>query len=681
MKTHSTQSQFRFKRILSTTLTVASVTLLSVSSLHTQASMLVHESTLGTAIAPLKHPETTPQTRLEQRDTYLAARKALREKRIREFRRLKNQLDGYPLQDYLDYYALIDNFNGYSPEYVRSFITKHQGTALGEKIYYRWLHHTAKHKMWSDFLHSYSPEMSSEKLSCHKMRALINTGRTNEAYVQIPPLWISEKSRPKACDPAFKHWIAAGELTPDMVWARYELAIQKNSRSLISYLRRIMPDSLRAEANLLYSVHRKPQTLAKHHLFKGTSDKLTTIISHGLKRLARKDAEAAHKQWNHYQARHLFNDEQQFDVQKSILMGLARQDHNQLLKQMLASNSSFTSQKLVEWEIRDALQQESWPEVYRWLLKLSVEERQKTKWRYWYARTIEALTPDNAPALQPFQVYKSLAQERSFYGFLAADKVGQEYNLSHEPVDPNNTLIRQLSQLPELVRAKELFLLNQRRDAHREWTYAAEQLNNEELAAAGKMAKNWGWHFKAIESLSNAEFWNDLQVRFPVAYSDSFHKAATKTNVDSSFLMAIARQESAFLHDARSSAGALGLMQLMPGTAKDTARKLGLRYRRADLLSPDSNIRLGSTYFTQLLTRFNGNRILATAAYNAGPHRVNSWLQQQSQQVPFDIWIETIPFSETRKYVQRVLSYAVIYSHRLGKPANLISKLEASQRL
>lgn len=654
-------------------------------SIETSASLLVHEATLGTAsasiITPLKHADTLPANRLEQRETYLEARRALRKGQTQEFRRLKKQLTGYPLQSYLDYYALIDNFPGYSASSVRSFLQEHKNTALGEKIYYKWLHYLAKSRRWKDFNLTFTPEMSSSKLDCYYLQALLGTGQQETAFQQLPAYWLSSQSQPKACDPAFKAWKHAGHLTPELIWSRYQLIIENNNRKLIPYLRRIMPAKYKQSSELLYSIHRKPAQLSQYKRFNGLNDKLTVIISHGLQRLARKDAEAAYNHWQHYKARHLFSDEEQFNTKKAILMGLARQDHNKLIKEMLAQNQGISSKRLVEWEIRDALQEEKWPEVYRWLLHLGSDERKEPRWRYWYARTIEALTPDNAPALQPHQVYKDLAKERSFYGFLAADKVGQTYRLGHEPVDPSDELKAKLEKIPALIRSQELYSLNQRQDAHREWRYASENLNNEELAAAGKMAKAWGWHFKAIESLSTAKAWNDLQLRFPLAYTESFSKAAKRTPVDSSFLMAIARQESAFLHDAKSSAGALGLMQLMPATAKDTARKLGIRYKRADLLRPEHNIHLGSSYFTQLLKRFGGNRILATAAYNAGPHRVNTWLQKQSQQVPFDIWIETIPFTETRRYVQRVLSYAVIYSHRMGKPTNLISQQEASQRL
>jgi len=162
-----------------------------------------------------------------------------------------------------------------------------------------------------------------------------------------------------------------------------------------------------------------------------------------------------------------------------------------------------------------------------------------------------------------------------------------------------------------------------------------------------------------------------------LAYKKEIDLAAHKTKMDANLIYAVARQESAFSEKARSSAGAMGLMQLMPSTAKQTARKAGVPYKRNDLYSANTNVHLGSQYLNQLLQKYDGNRILATAAYNAGPHRVNKWLKDKGD-INFDVWIETIPFKETRGYVQNVLAYSVIYAHRLGKSGTMITEKEAN---
>jgi len=175
--------------------------------------------------------------------------------------------------------------------------------------------------------------------------------------------------------------------------------------------------------------------------------------------------------------------------------------------------------------------------------------------------------------------------------------------------------------------------------------------------------------------------WDDLNLRFPLAYKEMVAGAAIATDIDPQLLFAIARQESAFSPDAKSPAGALGLMQLMPATAKQTARRSGVIYRYHDLLKPEPNIKLGSRYLNSLLSQFDGNRILAAAAYNAGPNRVKKWLQVSEGKMPFDVWIETIPFKETRGYVQNVLAFSAIYSHKLGSRAPMVKPKEAKRNL
>ena len=161
-------------------------------------------------------------------------------------------------------------------------------------------------------------------------------------------------------------------------------------------------------------------------------------------------------------------------------------------------------------------------------------------------------------------------------------------------------------------------------------------------------------------------------LRFPLAYGVEIAESAQGNQIDTSWILAIARQESAFTPDARSPAGAMGLMQLMPRTAKETAKRAKVRYKGShQLTEPELNLKLGSYYLASLSRRYAGHRVLASAAYNAGPGRVNSWLEQR-QDLPIDIWIETIPFDETRNYVQNILSFSVIYSDMLGLPKQLL---------
>jgi soluble lytic murein transglycosylase len=286
----------------------------------------------------------------------------------------------------------------------------------------------------------------------------------------------------------------------------------------------------------------------------------------------------------------------------------------------------------------------------------------------------ETSTTQN-PRLQ--EMTASLAKERDFYGFLASEKLDKEYSLNHNPVLIDETRITSIKLQPAMQRARELFFHRDALDANREWLQASSNFIFEDWLAAAIIASQWQWHDKAIASLGRAKYWDDIEIRFPLAYTDIIDKSAQKTGLDSYLILALARQESAFNPMATSSAGAMGLMQLMPATAKGTARKYKLPYKkRAQLHSPEINVPIASQYYLSLLERYDNNRILASAAYNAGPRRVDQWLNKSAGKLPFDIWIELIPYSETRSYVRNILMYSIIYSRKMGLTPPMLQRDE-----
>jgi soluble lytic murein transglycosylase len=200
-------------------------------------------------------------------------------------------------------------------------------------------------------------------------------------------------------------------------------------------------------------------------------------------------------------------------------------------------------------------------------------------------------------------------------------------------------------------------------------------MNNRELAVAALVASEWGWHDRAILTASRSDHLDDLEIRFPLLYRESIEASAARHGIDAGWIYGVVRQESAFVPDARSPAGALGLMQLMPATGMLTSRRLNLRVRGTQaILEVETNIKLGVGYLKDVLTRNNDHQALATAAYNAGPNRVTSWMPREA--LDADVWVESIPFNETRDYVKNVMAFTAVYDHRLGlKPVRLKERM------
>jgi soluble lytic murein transglycosylase len=297
-------------------------------------------------------------------------------------------------------------------------------------------------------------------------------------------------------------------------------------------------------------------------------------------------------------------------------------------------------------------------------------EHKVEQWLYWQARAMEAQGQDAAAR----RLYRLAAGERSLWGFLAAERVGTPYKLASRPTPAAEERLTRIEQSRGGRRISELLALARPLDARREIQALVRGMEPEDLMAAAVLIRRWGWPDQAIFTLARSGYWDDLELRFPIHHQELVRRQAGETGLDESWIFAVLRQESAFNPQVVSHAGALGLMQLLPATAREVARSLGEpppnRWR---LLDPEVNIRLGSAYLARMQTRFDDHPVLAAAAYNAGPHRVERWLP--SHRTAADIWVATIPFRETRRYVRRVLAYRLIYDHRLGREIRPLSAL------
>ena len=323
-----------------------------------------------------------------------------------------------------------------------------------------------------------------------------------------------------------------------------------------------------------------------------------------------------------------------------------------------------------EWKVRSALLEQNWQHVAHALTGLTIEEQQEPRWQYWQARSLV----ETGNALQGQSVYNRLSEDRSFYGFMAADAVNKPYSFTDRPVLAGN-MLETLAQKTDFKVIQELTTLNRDLEAKRQWWFTIKKLPKEQLMIAAKLAQQWQWNQVAIMTLVKADYWDDLALRFPLNYLSQVKINAYWQHLDPAIIFGLIRQESMLDKNARSAVGARGLMQIMPKTGQQISRTLNeSRYTENSLFNPDVNIKYGAFYYKQLLNRFDGHFALATAAYNAGPNRVVKWLPND-QSVPADVWIETIPFKETRKYVTSVLSYAIIYQQRIQRNALKITRL------
>ncbi len=611
---------------------------------------------------------------LDQRQAYLAALKALRSGDQAVFEEKSALLSNYVLTPYLEYFALRPKLSQRPYQQVDEFLDHYAKTPIAVRLRAEWLDELAAQRRWHEYVTYYHSASANTERSCQFLWARLQTG-DRAALNEVGNLWNVPHSQPNGCDPLFEAWMNSGALTADIAWQRFFSALQHRRYQLARYLRKQLPDQLKVESKLLWSVYRHPENIKNLGQFAITSPYLHDIILYGVQRYARRNAKAALYAWELHDSQQLFNDADRKEAQLTLALSLARQGENSAAE-TFGKRNNIPLTNIIEAQIKEELRQQNWQAVFAQIQRLPTNLQQEDRWLYWRARAMQQLETISPALPTSDQIFTELAEKRSFYGFLAADILGKQYSLVDSPVKPSPELVNAVAQVPALLRARELFALGEFNLARREWRHATKDFDEPAMFAAGKLAQSWNWYRKGIEAMINTKYWDDLELRFPLAYRESVNLAAASTQIPSTLLFAITRQESAFAHDARSPVGAMGLMQLMPATAKETARSAGVRYKRGDLLTPDTNIHLGSQYLEKLLTQFHGNRILATAAYNAGPYRVKQWLKRTEATLPYDIWIEIIPFKETRNYVQNVLAYSVIYGYRLGEPSKMINNNE-----
>jgi soluble lytic murein transglycosylase len=619
--------------------------------------------------------------RKAERMYYVEAQAFLDKKQFSRYRELLPHLKNYPLVAYLEYQELGERLMDLPTREVEQFFNRYPDAYVSERMRHRWLRALAIKELWPEYRRFYDSSLTDPELACLNLRARLATG-DKTALKDVEPLWNIEKPQSTACDPVFKEWKRTGYLTPALLWSRHQKAVKADEISLAASLLQEMAPEQQVPALLYENIAQNPRLILQPEHFKTQTPETRVSIALGLEKYAQTDAQEAALLWKIYSSRSDFTEDERLNISYTIARQLLRQDHGKEAEQLVTTTPNLSRPDLMEALIREALIQQDWEKAYRWVLRLPADNRKTERWTYWQARIMEQLKIKELEGKTPKDFYVNVANTRSFYGFLASDKLGVNYSLLDKPLTISKEILNKVESDPGIQRAREFYLLGNLAAASREWTFTTNHLpTTEEMVAAGRIADRWGWYRQAIQTMQDSDYWDELSVRFPIPFHEHVKAAVRQTSIDPHFVFAIAKQESAFNSDAKSPVGAMGLMQLMPTTAKSTAKKAGLLYRPQDLLLAEKNIALGSRYLEELLAAFSGNRILAAAAYNAGPSRVKQWLNKDENKLPYDVWIETIPYKETRLYVQNILSFAVVYAYRTGSKQPFITPQEAAQQL
>lgn len=579
------------------------------------------------------------------------AKQALSHARAKNFSALattQRQLGNSPLDAYFDYHKMRDGLPNLSPKEVEAYQKRYADNPLANSLQNVALVSYGSNQRWQQLLALQPNEPSNITAQCYYWRAQHNQN-PGKAFKAVPDLWLSGDSRPSACDPLFDAARKAGVINHDLIWQRIELALAKQNAGLIRHLTSFINGTRAQQAEFAGQVLNNPQRVLAlpnqwPEPFKDELKKIAIIkasqknTADGLSLLRRlTTAPAAMGQQSRLAAE-----------RQLVWLSVVRRENTNLrwIDQWLAAHGD---QDLFEQRARFAIKEQQWGDAIKWITHMDKENQNDPRWQYWHGRALQSQGKNSAAKRE----FKKAASRRTFWAFLAADQLNAPYAINNEKMPST-----QLKNRAALQRIYWLRAIEEHGLVRSEWLHWLRQHPNDAPALAN-YALQQNWPALTVDAAIQMKDRNTLAWRFPLAHHDDFKRAAREENMDPYLLMAIARRESAYQYHVVSHAGAIGLMQVMPGTAKQVANWRGeATPTRQQMMQPLRSIQLGSTYIKRQLGRFGNNRALSLAAYNAGPHRVNAWLTPQS--LPYDVWIESIPFYETREYVQAVLVYRVL---------------------
>lgn len=519
----------------------------------------------------------------------------------------------------------------------------------------KWLYELARMKNWKTYKRHYVAS-NDPNLQCFALIAEYHEGNQAQALAQAKALWLSPTSLPASCNPIFEVLRKTTLFNDDLITARIALALSHQNLALARYLLKQFNPAKKQEEQVLLSIYQTPKKITAL-----SSSPLHEIFYlYGLKRILSTNLHKAAQIWALEKTQKILKTPKQQDFLTQLAMLKAIKHEPDTTRWFSKIKPAYYHERLLEWQIRHALMQKDYTQVLR--LIYLIENKHLPDWQYWRARALEAQGKQHLAE----KIYRKLAQRRHYYGFLASARLKQNPQFEHEIRAYNLRILKPYQ--PILNEISFYFRTGQKRQASQVIHHFASELPKDyQSALAWWVETKLRWHAKSVQLGDNEKLQNQLALRFPLIYQNIVSAQAKTRQLPPELIYAIMRQESVYREDIVSNAGALGLMQMMPATAKLMSKIYKIHFKdKKELFQQDKNITLGSAYLADLAKKFNNHPILMAAAYNAGPGKVKHWLHEFEGD-DIDRFIEIIPWQETRNYLKNVLAYYVVYQYRLQK--------------
>jgi soluble lytic murein transglycosylase len=609
-------------------------------------------------------------TGISQDKALLAAREAFLAGDKVKFARHAEKIRGHELDAYISFWKLRLGLEEATPEELREFLFRNAGSVLAEQLRRDWLRVLGRTRQWELFREEESSLAKSDPdVACYSLQArwiLSDPSVSSE----VKSFLMTPRAMPEGCIQLTDMLLQSGELKPRNMIDRFRLLIQANLMTEAKRAAGRLPAMQAPAAGQIEDASRAPAKFLEQ-----TGNALKTAVGRelaiiALTRLVQSDLQSAVRLWSSG-----IKDDFPPEDQQYVWAMLATHGSYHGLPEALdwfrqAGEAPLTEEQLA-WRVRSALRQKNWVDVKYAIERMPPLARNDPAWLYWLGRALCALGEGGEGKI----LFGRIADEHHFYGQLAAAELDIPLKIPSRAAAPTRGELASVAALSGLQRALKLYRLGLRTEATAEWTWTIRTMDDRALLAAAELARSKGIWDRAINTAEKTVAVHDFSLRYMTPYQDLFSKQARLWKLEESLVFGLVRQESRFLTEAKSPVGASGLMQLLPSTARWVAGKIGMKgFSPSRVSHPEVNVALGAFYLRHMLDGFNGNPVLAAAAYNAGPGRARRWCD--AKPLEGAIYIETIPFAETRQYVKKVMANTMYYAAVLGaEPRSLKSRL------
>ena len=583
------------------------------------------------------------------------------------------QLRGHVLEPWGTFWELRARLDEASPKEIRDTLERIAGTYQEDRLRNDWLLMLGQRRDWATFNAEYPRfRMNDDRtVRCYALLAEFNASGADVAG-QVQEFWLAQREAVDGCATAAEQQLKAGKLKPHTAWLRARLGMENDRQRVVTQALGLLNPDWAAKASTIYT---NPSRYLDEKLT-ALLPRTKELVTLALIRLALEDPALAAAQLDKLRWKTQLTQEERSWVWGVIGKRAAQRLSDNAIGWFENGQDKFLHEDHLAWKVRAALRAGKWPQVLEATSAMTEQQRRDPTWTYWRARALLAPGRNEADHQEAARLLEGVASVRGFYEQLALEDLGRKITVPDKPALPSPDEKEAARANAGLTRALHAIAIGLRSEGVREWNYSVGlhdkggMDDRALLAAAERACQREVWD-RCINTSERTRAVIDFDQRFPMPHQAAVTKRAGTIGLDPAYVYGLIRQESRFITDARSHVGASGLMQVMPATAKWTAKKIGLvNFTPAQINDRDTNIAIGTGYLKLVLDDFAGSMPLAAAAYNAGPGRPRSW--RNGPILEAAIWAENVPFAETRDYVKKVLSNTTNYAAILtGQPQSL----------